>query len=273
VNVDPSFLLERDISLPASAEQDTDSLLRHEMDRFTSFEAAELFWTYSVTVRDRKRGRLHIRLSFVPRCMVQNTIDILAAAGGSPVALEAFAPDGFRIIPLSRDGVGRRRPRLQARASVTLSTILMLLVASEPFLRQTFSMDYIQSRLQEVALQVNEVDQIEKRIRDANGNAAAIADQRRRVGNVIEALAIVSDLLPDDSYITEFTMRARKITLTGVSGSAPRLIGLFAADSRIANPVFLSAITRQPLVAGSSSNRPNDAERDLFSIQAQLVNR
>ncbi len=273
LNVDSRFLLERHISLPASAEQDTDSLLRYEMDRFTSFEAGEVFWTYSVTLRDRKRGRLYIRLSFVPRCMVQTTIDILAAAGGSPVALEALAPDGLRIIPLSWGGVVRRRPRLPARASATLSTILMLLVASEPFVRQTLSMEYVQNRLLEVALQVKEVNQIEMRIRDASGNAAAIADQRSRIGNVLEALAIVSDLLPDDSYITEFTMRARKITLAGVSSSAPRLIGLFAADSRIANPVFLSAITPQLLTAGNSSNKPNDVERDLFSIQAQLVNR
>ena len=51
-------------------------------------------------------------------------------------------------------------------------------------------------------------------------------------------------LLPDDTYLTEAELRQRKVTLTGRSGGAARLIGLLAADGRFRNPAFAAPVTR-----------------------------
>jgi general secretion pathway protein L len=67
--------------------------------------------------------------------------------------------------------------------------------------------------------------------------------------------------LPDDSYLTEFTMRERKMTLSGLSASAPKLINALSTDPRIRNPAFTAPVTR------SESNH-----NDVFSIRAELAN-
>ena len=77
---------------------------------------------------------------------------------------------------------------------------------------------------------------------------------------MMEALAAITEILPDDSYLTEFTMRERKITLAGQASSAPKLISALSADPRIRNPAFTAPVTR------NENNR-----NDVFAIRADLA--
>jgi general secretion pathway protein L len=77
---------------------------------------------------------------------------------------------------------------------------------------------------------------------------------------MMEAVAAVTEILPNDSYLTEFTMRERKMSLTGQSASAPKLISLLSADPRIRNPSFTAPVTKSP-----------DNKRDVFAISADLA--
>jgi general secretion pathway protein L len=60
----------------------------------------------------------------------------------------------------------------------------------------------------------------------------------------LEALALVTRLLPDDTYLTGFEVRQRKVTLSGHSGGAARLIRALAGDGRFRNPGFAAPVTR-----------------------------
>jgi general secretion pathway protein L len=143
----------------------------------------------------------------------------------------------------------------------------------EPFLRQALSFEDLESRLDAVAPKIHEIDILKKRLRDRYENAKAMEAERGRVGNILDALATVSDILPDDSYLTEFTMFNRRMTLSGVSSSASRLIELLAADSRVGNPGFIAAITREPSPGLRARNGDTDMDNDVFSIQSELVGR
>jgi len=57
-------------------------------------------------------------------------------------------------------------------------------------------------------------------------------------------LAAATSILPDDTYLTEVELRQRKVTLTGRSAGAARLIGPLAADETFRNPGFAAPVTR-----------------------------
>ena len=87
-----------------------------------------------------------------------------------------------------------------------------------------------------------------------------MAAETRRLGDTLEALAALTEVLPDDSYLTEFTMRERKITMAGLGASAPNLIKGLSADPRVRNPAFTAPVTK------SETNH-----LDVFAIRAELA--
>ena len=57
-------------------------------------------------------------------------------------------------------------------------------------------------------------------------------------------LAAATRVLPDDSYLTEMQLQQRKLTMSGRSAAAARLIGAMSADSEFHNPAFAAPVTR-----------------------------
>jgi general secretion pathway protein L len=254
-------VLERSVILPLAAERDPERVLGYEMERLTPFTNDEVFWGFGIEERDRARGRLVLRLTVVPRAAVAGLIDLLAGLGGRPNLLEAATQGGVRSIKLTHDGSGGAKTLFSRRTAALAVAVLAVLVVISPFLRQSLDLASLQDRLEAMAPQVRQAEAYVRQISGAGAGNDAVAAETRRVGDALEALAAITDILPDDSYLTEFTMRERKMTLSGLSASAPKLINGLSADPRIRNPAFTAPVTR------SETNH-----QDVFSIRAELAN-
>lgn len=258
-------VLERVVNLPLAAERELDRVLGYEMERLTPFTASEVFWGFTLLMRDRARARLSLRLSMVPRAAVAPLLDLLSGLGGRPSLLETVAADGVRTMTLTHaDAAGRRTglwPLLfSARSLAFAAGALAALVVASPFLRQSLILSDLQDRLGQMAPHIAQVEDLRRRISGAGAGGDAVAAETRRLGDTLEALAAVTEILPDDSYLTEFTMRERKMTLSGLGASAPRLISLLSADPRIRAPAFTAPVTK------SETNH-----LDVFSIRAEAA--
>ena len=64
------------------------------------------------------------------------------------------------------------------------------------------------------------------------------------MGSALSVIAAATQILPDDAYLTELTLRQRKITLTGHSVRAARLIGAIAASGSFRSPELGAPITQ-----------------------------
>jgi len=69
---------------------------------------------------------------------------------------------------------------------------------------------------------------------------------------------MLTEALPDDTWLTSLTLHQRKLTLEGQSAVATRLIATLAATPRLRNPSFAAPVLR------------NDQQVDLFAIQAEV---
>jgi general secretion pathway protein L len=89
-----------------------------------------------------------------------------------------------------------------------------------------------------------------------------ISWRRRRTApaDVLRTLAAVTRILPNDTFLTDFSLRNRQMTLSGQSASARRLITGLSADPAIRNAAFAAPITR---IEGATA--------DLFSIKAEVA--
>lgn len=250
-------LLERSVELPLAAERDVDHVLGFEMDRFTPFTAADVVWYADVLQRDLAQRRLLLRLSLVPRRAIQSTLDLLNRAGLVPGWLEAFAPDGTaRQLPLTDHSTPQlyRAVTIMAGAVVVLGMAILL----TPFVSQWLARDATEEAIAALQPRVTQVEALRKQVADAGSDA--LTAERNRIGNVLQVLATVTDTLPDDTWLTELSFHQGKLSLTGQSPAAARLIPALAAEPIFRNPAFAAPVTRAP-----------DGHADLFVIRADLA--
>src|SRR5208337_430816 len=104
-----------------------------------------------------------------------------------------------------------------------------------------------------------EADSLRQEIERLSGSADFVESERDKAGRPLEILAAATRVLPDDTYLTEMELRQRKVTLTGRSAGAARLIGALAADGGFRNPGFAAPVTRLEAL-----------KSELFTINAEV---
>ncbi len=256
----PGVLLQRPVELPLAAERDLGQVLRYEMDRLTPFALDEVHWGWAVERRDRARARIHVLLLVAPKAALAPVLATLRLAGASPVALETAGAEPHAI-PLDpgRPGQERRRRRVLA-AAAAVCAMLAVVAAGLPFVRQSLAMGGIERRIEALQPQVDRAQALRRRIANGAAGADVLATQRAATGDALAVLATVTDVLPDDTYLTELTLHGRVLTLTGQSREAARLISALSADPTLRDPAFIAPVTRN-----------ETAKADQFSLRAGLA--
>ena len=255
VGLPAAALLQQSATLPLAAERDLAAVLNHEMDRLTPFAASDLYWSYRVETRDRVGGRLLLRLSLVPRQAVAAALQALEAAGLRAVAIEVASGQAVEHLPLQQRDTRRRDTAVAGWVCAALAVAL----AAVPVVRQQQAIARTEERVAALRPQVAVVDALRRRVNANESGASLFSAEAARIGSPLRALAAVTAALPDDTFLTAFAMRDRKLSMSGRSAAAARLIGLLSADPDLRDPAFDAPVTR----AGD--------RLDLFSIRATFA--
>ena len=261
LRVPADMLLEREITLPLAAEADLKRVVAYEMDRLTPFRNDEVFWNCLAGKRDAARNRLQVRITVVPYLRVGALLTALLQAGLAPARLATGgAVEAQRVIPLAEDRPSHRwlGPRAEAYALGGCGVLAAAAVVL-PFILQTVAAAGLDGRIEAVRPQVTEAENLRKKITNGASMADAIAAARNQVGTPLQSIALLTDLLPDDTYLTALNVRQRKLTISGRSAAAAKLIGAMAANPQIHNPAFTAPVIRDETNGG-----------EMFSIRAEL---
>lgn len=255
----PGPLLEKRLVLPAATARSLDSVIPYEMDRETPFAAEDVWWNATVLGRDAAQGRLDVGLTLVPRETVRPVLAFLAEAGLHPHGIEA-AGAGGRISWLPLETRSPRASRWQPTAPriALIGLALAVLAIAAPFLRQALALADLQSQIDALAPQVKQVEALRRQLAGGGQGGDVLAAERARLGDALKSLAVLTDALPDDTYLSDLTLRERQLALTGRSADAARLIGLLAAAPDLKDPSFSAPVTRA-----------KDSATDLFSIRTE----
>jgi general secretion pathway protein L len=260
LRVPSGLLLEREVVLPLAAERAPEQVLTYEMERLTPFAAADAFWSCRVMRRDRALGRLHLLLTLAPRAALAPLLDVLAQAGAVPSLVEAPPKPGqteWRRITL---GAASRRSSPTRHIGLALCGALAAAAIAVPFVRQSFALATTESQIAALAPPVAEATALRRGMAAEAEGGDVLQAARLRLGDPLQALAALTTALPDDTWLTDLTLRQRKLTMGGQSAAAVRLIARLSADPAIRNPAFTAPVTRS-----------ESGGTDQFSIAAELA--
>jgi general secretion pathway protein L len=270
--------LSRRTSVPAAASANLDRLLGYEMDRLTPFAADDVLYSHRVKSRDTAAGTIQVEVSVVPKAWLRDPIERLAALSIRPAAVEALTPaseapigsgqaDGWRVTDRWQAGPSRisldhvdpaalARGTLVRRILTCACLALAVAVVAVPFIRQSIALATAEDRIAELRPRMELVDQLRRRIASGTEGAGQIAAARERGTAALRLLGVLTDMLPDDTYLTSLSLRRDRLTIEGRSATATRLIASMTADPNLKNPSFAA-----PVVRGENG-------ADIFTIQA-----
>jgi general secretion pathway protein L len=255
-------VLGKTVTLPLAAERELEQVLGFEMDRETPFKAEEIYWNHQIDGVDRQNGRLSVRLVLLPKANLAPLLTALGQFGIRPRRAEiADGPDAGAYLPLEGDGgrTHRASHRLIWSAAVCCA-ILGVAAVVTPFLRQERALASLDQQIAVGRTAAAEADSLRQEIDRLTGSADFIESERDKAGRPLAVLAAATRVLPDDTYLTEMELQKRKVTLTGRSAAAARLIGPLAADGSFRNPGFAAPVTRVEAL-----------HTELFTINAEVT--
>jgi len=254
---DTHAVLQRSVTLPLAAEHDLLRVLHYEMDRLTPFAAEQVFWSAIIERRNREAGQLEVSLLLVLRSLIQSAIAVAASVGLSVSAIEATTSTG-QVHPIEVASSSRPRKRL---LSIAWGTAALMATAAlvTPFVTQSRALSAVDARIAVLQPRITQIEKLRKQIAAGSAGKDVIAAEHAAIGDPLQVLATVTDLLADDTVLADLSLRQGKISLSGRSRSAAQLIPAMAGDPILHNPSFAAPVTRTP-----------DGKADTFVIRAEL---
>ncbi|MEA2788962.1 MAG: ral secretion pathway protein, partial [Acetobacteraceae bacterium] len=137
---------------------------------------------------------------------------------------------------------------------------LAVIALALPFVRQSLALGATDDAIAELQPTIAQVEALRRGLTAEGAGRAVLQRELQRTGDVLQVLATVTRVLPDDTYLTDFALRERQMTISGRSASAPRLITLLSAEPAIRNTAFAAPVTR---IEGATA--------DVFSIKAEVA--
>jgi len=256
------LLLERDVSLPLAASRAPERVIGYEMDRLTPFSAADVYWSCADPRADRARGQLRLRLSVVAKAAARPMLEMLARLGLEPGWLEVPRTDGTacRISIAPADPTRQRRERTTMATLAGIALALGAIAMAMPFVGQWREDAALDARVAALRPRVAAVEALRQRIAGEAATGDVMAAESAAIGEPLAALATLTTLLPDDTFLQEFSLSQRKLILRGQSAAAARLVGALAADPAIRNPAFAAPVMRI-----------DNGQAEIFTIRAEWV--
>lgn len=247
LRLDPELAIVQELELPLATEEGLDRVIAYQMDRETPFTADRVFYNFRVLARDRVSKQLRVELAVVPRRTLEPVLDRLQR-WGVPLQAALLHADGavFDLLPADRRATASRWPRL---INATLLTVALALVAtglSLPLLGKQRTLAQLEPQVvtaRKGALTTNqlrdEIQQLRERL------DFAVNEKRSRI-QLLEVVAEVTRLLPDDTWLTELEVTGSEVQMRGETPNAAQLVGLFESSKRLGNARFRSPVTQVP---------------------------
>jgi general secretion pathway protein L len=259
--VPAAAILERHLDLPGESRPYVENVVRHQIETLFPWRAADV--VYTTVIKERGDGRLDVTVRATAQSAIAPALAAAAACGASEIVI-AGVTDGeadTARIPVRAGPAGSRRPSsTHMIAGYAIAALLMLAIGT---LGWTSYVGWsLEADIAALDQAIADRRAVLKRAADTHNRAGGGSLEARKQQSVVAvaALEALSAVLPDDTYLTDLTLDAGRLRMTGLSARATELVPLLEGSGKFKNASFSAPMTRSP---GRSQDR--------FSIEALAV--
>jgi general secretion pathway protein L len=266
IRLDARHALRTTAALPLAAERNLAQVIGFEFERLVPFKQSEVHFAYRVTARDKVAQTIAVELTIVPQAELAKTAAALPGLGFRATEIQVASPaaNAPTIIPIATEN-SIARSRNGRRINLGLGAIAIILAiacATIPLWRDSATLKSLDAQIANARRQAEASATLQKQI-DAESRDQRFLIGRKNAGpTVTELLATLTQLLPDDTYLTELEVKGDTVRMVGLTGSATALLAAIAKSPSFRDAFFESSITRDA-----------KANRERFDIGAHIAKR
>ena len=253
------------IDLPLAAETNLAEVVFYELDRHTPFKPEHACFSYRVVKRDTSGKRLHVELTVVPRPIVDDTIAVAARLSLKPERIDVAADGGDlgtsgNLLPADGKTQSSRGSDTVIYALSVLAVLLAIVAIYVPIHAADRAAEAVTQEFADVKKTTAALAALEKQIEDLRKEEDFLVDRKREASAVSKLLLETTQIMPDDTWLSDWQLAGNVIQLSGSTGSASALVKLLEQSHTFRNTTFLSPVVQDP-----------STERERFQISAQVV--
>ena len=243
----PTRFLFRPLELPARASDFLEGIVRAQIDRLTPWNASEAVFGCSAPVESGTESITTV-IAATTRKVAMSYVQ--AVSGFYPAAVAVCTDVAERNAGRVKVFEQKARGHLDA-ARLSRALLLALGVAGVAAVLATIADVYVADSLggQEAEL-AQQISARRAAIRSGNdGDRSPIAALERRKYEApasVIVLEALSQILPDNTYVTELHLAGNKLQIAGITRDAPSLIPLIEQSRHFTRATFYAPTTRSP---------------------------
>jgi general secretion pathway protein L len=263
--VRPDRFVFRPLELPSRAAEFLDGVVRAQIDRLTPWSANQAAFGFSMPA-DVDSGRIVVTVAATAKAMLAPLLKAFSGLGAGSVVIRASAPEATPDLPaitIMEENVGRLVDVHFVRRILLAVLAATLLVSVAASIFAAIIGSSLETRQDELARQIARQRSAALTAHNAPGDPRTLAEdvlarRKNESPSSVIALEILSQILPDNTYVTDMHVEGNKLRLTGITHDAPQLIRLIELTRHFSQATFFAPIT-------SSTSDPGDR----FSIEAR----
>jgi general secretion pathway protein L len=253
-------------SLPLAAERNLAQVISFEFERLVPFKQSEVYFAYRVTARSKAAQTLGVELTVVPHAELAKIIAALPSLGLQAAEIQVAGPtiDAITTIPIASEKRTTHSP-LGRRINLGLGAIAILLAiacVAIPLWQDSTTIDSLDAQIANARRQAEASATLQNQIDAAGRDQRFLIDRKTASPTMTELLATLTQLLPDDTYLTELDVKGDTVRMVGLTDSATSLLAAIAKSPSFRDASFESSITRD-----------TKTNRERFDIGAHIAKR
>jgi len=247
--LDAGQVLRRTVQLPIAAMENLREVLGFEMDRYTPFNAGEIYYDFEIIGTDSKNQRVTVDLAVATTDAVQRALDVaklldLEPACIGPIAVSDEKDVAFNFLPPKQS---KTHGTVWRGFTVIAALGVAMLLGNAIYLPIEAKQDAVrisEQRLAQARGLAVETDQLKEQFDRLLERGSFVFRQKHALAGVTELIDEITRLLPDDTWLMQFDLKEDTLKLSGYSAKAFALLEVLETSQMLKSVSFSSPITQ-----------------------------
>lgn len=260
------YILKKSFHFPIAAQSNLRESLGFELNRRTPFTIEEAYFDYIVIGSDKTSNNLQIGLLVAPRQHVDPLLKLLQEWD---IHLDSLKPvsdyhDNLSVNLLPEEYRNNFNQQTDHMTLFLASFVflLFLVVLYLPITHQNQQLEKLEDEMLQNRNIASEVQQLKDQKQKMIEQISFLENKLKDTLNTVELLNEVTEIIPDDTWLTRLIIKNGELQIQGESSNASSLIQIVESSERFSGAEFKSPLTQN-----------KGSRKDEFHLSARLIDR
>lgn len=252
LRVPEKLTIKQDIYLPIAAEGNIKQALTYELDRYTPFNKDQVYFDYIKLDQENNKTHLHLLLLLVKKETLDEMYQASLKLGLNPNfsdsaahgVISGKASSRYNLLAEDLCQKENKKPLYIMLGALLLAFVLFATLLFYPLYKLDIGLEKLKRHASLVETAAMQIDDTKKGIDHLYLAAEKVIIKKKELPSMIDVINTATEILNDDTWVSQLRYVNKRLELTGQSKSASSLIASFEDAKLFHNTKFISPVTK-----------------------------